>query len=98
MPKPCKITVQYDRELSQITGCRSEEPIVSEGLLFIMFLDFLFKTYPEIEQKYPPGSLALMLNGEAPKDNAILSNSDKIILAATYPNDIKPLGGKYGKY
>lgn len=82
IPKSCKITILYDKKLSQITGCRSEEPIVSEGLLFIMFLDFLFKTYPEIERKYPPGSLALMLNGVAPKDNAVLSNGDKIILAA----------------
>lgn len=82
MPKSCKITIQYDRELSQITGCRKEEPVVSDGLPFIMFLNFLFKTYPEIEQKYPPGSLAFMFNGVAPKDNDILSNGDQIILAA----------------
>lgn len=85
-PKPCTITIQYDKELTKITGRKTEESVVSEGLPFIMFLDFLFKTYPEIEQKFPPGSLAFLLNGVAPSENIILSDGDKISFAAHSPH------------
>lgn len=81
-PKSCKITIRYDRELSQIVGRRVEDTVVSEGLSFIMFLNFFFQTYPEIERKFPPGSLAFLINGLAPLDDTVLKDGDKIAFAA----------------
>jgi len=82
LSKSCKITIQYDRELSQIVGRRVEINVVSEGLPFVMFLNFFFKTYPEIERKFPPGALAFLINGVAPLNDTVLKDGDKIAFAA----------------
>lgn len=80
LPKPIKVRIIYDKTLSKITGVNEEETIVSEGLIFILFLKFIFDSYPEITRKYPPGSLGLLLNGHAPTDYDVLKDKDEVSL------------------
>lgn len=78
--KSIKVKVFYNGELKKITGKDFEEVVVSAGLDFVMFLHFIFSSYPEIEKRYPPGKLGLLLNHKPPKDFDILQDEDKIIL------------------
>ncbi len=78
--KPIKIKIFYEGSVNKITGKNSEDPVVSEGLSFIQFLNFIFSSYPEIQQKFPPGKLGLLLNEESPVDSDILSNGDEVKL------------------
>ncbi|KPJ55675.1 hypothetical protein AMJ49_06630, partial [Parcubacteria bacterium DG_74_2] len=58
--KPIKIKVYYDKNLREITGKDFEEMMVSKGLSFAQSLYFLFSSYPEIQQKFPPGKLGFL--------------------------------------
>jgi len=78
--KPIKIKVFYEGGVEKITAKDSEIPIVSEGLSFIQFLYFIFSSYPEIQQKFPPGKLGLLLNGKSPADHDILNDNDEVRL------------------
>ncbi|MGB9743630.1 MAG: MoaD/ThiS family protein [Minisyncoccales bacterium] len=78
--KPIKIKIFYDENLKKITGKNFEEAVVSEGMTFVNQLYFIFSSYPEIEKRYPPGKLGLLLNNRPPKDFDILRDGDEIIL------------------
>lgn len=81
-PKPVAIALFYDKDLQKITKTASEETIVNEGMPFILLLSFVFKSYPEIEKQYPPGTLGLLLNGKPPQDFDIIQNGDRVELYA----------------
>lgn len=83
-PKPIKIQIIYDRELQKITRVESEKAVVSEGLSFLLVLKTIFDSYLEIPNTYPPGSIALLLNGRRPTDFDILEDGDKIKLSVSY--------------
>lgn len=83
-PKPIKVQIIYDEKLQKITGVDHEEAFVSEGIRFVMFLKFIFDSYPEIPKFYPPGSMGLSLNGKPPTEFEILNNGDKIKLSVSY--------------
>lgn len=74
--KSCKIIVRYDKTLSKITHKKVEKCVVNDGLIFIMFLSFIFSSYPEIENQFPAGALAFTLNGEKPTEFITLCNND----------------------
>lgn len=78
--KPITVTLLYDKKIRRITGKRSEPAVVNEGMPFILMLSFIFKSYPEIEKRYPPGTLGLKVNGKPPQDFDILSDGDKVEL------------------
>lgn len=77
---PIKIKIFYDRNLKKITGKDFEEAVVSRGLTFLNLLYFIFSSYPEIEKRYPPGELGLLLNNRPPKDFDIFQDGDEVIL------------------
>lgn len=83
-PKPIKVQIVYDGELQKITGVEHEEALVSEGINFVMFLKFIFDSYPDIPKLYPPGSIGLKLNGKPPTEFEILNGGDKIELSVSY--------------
>lgn len=74
--KACKVLVKYNSSLSKITHKDKETCVINEELPFIMFLSFIFSSYPEIESKYPAGKLAFTLNGNRPSEFDILHNND----------------------
>lgn len=80
IPNTIHITVEVDQMLSHITELSSFESTISEGMPFIQFLFFLFKSYPEIEKRYPPGALAMTLNGHPPTDFELLEDGDVVKL------------------
>ena len=83
-PKPIKIQIIYDEKLQELTGVASEEATVSEGLNFLMMFKFIFDSYPEIQNQYPPGSIGLKLNNRRPTEFDILEDGDKIELSISY--------------
>lgn len=83
-PKPVKVRIVYDGELQKITGVEHEDSLVSEGINFVMFLKFIFDSYPKIPKLYPPGSIVLKLNDKPPTEFEILNGGDKIELSVSY--------------
>lgn len=77
-PKPQAITVMYDEHLRLITGKAAEECVVSEGAPFFFLLSSVFQSYPQIEEKYPPGVLGFTVNGEPPEVDTVLKDGDII--------------------
>lgn len=75
------VTIIYDKDLQEITKVKSEKVFVSNGLIFLLMLKFIFSSYPEIEKRYPPGSLGLLLNDEPPSEFDELSKGDVIKLS-----------------
>lgn len=82
--KPIRVQIVYDEELQKITGVEREEALVSEGIKFVMFLKFIFDSYPEIPKLYPPGSIGLSLNDKPPTEFGILNRGDKIKLSVSH--------------
>lgn len=74
----CTIYINYDKTLSKITNKNKEECIVNTGLTFIMFLHFIFSSYPEIQNKFPAGTLAFKLNDKRPNEHDILEDGDVV--------------------
>jgi len=77
--QPIQIKVRYDEILQEITGKNEEIVWINQGMSFILFLSMIFSSYPDIERKYPPGTLGLLLNNRPPEDYAILNDGDEII-------------------
>lgn len=67
MPKVIKIEVCYDENLQKITSVATEPMFMSEWSTFVYLLYNIFLAYPEIEKKYPPGKLKIIINGVAPR-------------------------------
>ncbi|MEW6408484.1 MAG: hypothetical protein AB1465_07430 [Patescibacteria group bacterium] len=88
-PKPIKIKIFYDGELKKITGKSKEIAWVSEGMTFAFFLYTIFRSYPEIENKYPPGILGLLLNDRPPGHFDVLKDGDEILLKVCDAANIK---------
>lgn len=83
MPKALKVNITYDHNLQKITGKDGEESIISKGMTFMQFLFFLFSSYPEIKDIYPPGKLGFLVNGEPPRMNDVLHEGDGLFFAGT---------------
>lgn len=80
--EPVNITVYYDKELQKITGTEKEPVVISSSAIFVYLLQVLFTSYPEIEKKYPPGTIGLLLNGRPPSEFDTFKNGDEVRLAA----------------
>ncbi len=55
-----------------------EPAIVSENILFLEYLYFIFSSYPDIEKLFPPGVLGFTINGKLPDDFTTLNEGDVI--------------------
>lgn len=84
MSEPIRVTVYYCKKLQAITGKSREIVIVSKNLPFLYFLYIIFTSYPLIQQEYPPGTIALLLNGRPPQDYSLLKNNDIVKLEVVY--------------
>lgn len=78
MPRAINVNVRYDSELQKITGNGTQQMMISEGASFLYLLMNVFSAYPEIEEKYPPGTLGMTINGIPPRDHAVLLDGDTI--------------------
>lgn len=78
--KAITVEIIYDKKLQQITGVASEKALVSEGYPFAYFLHNIFISHPMIPKLYPPGAIAMKLNGHAPREDEELKDKDVISL------------------
>ena len=78
MPPPITLTIRFDRELQKITSKEEHPAIINEGAPFSFLLMSVFAEYPEIENKYPPGTLGFTINGEPPKLYSPLFDGDVV--------------------
>ena len=74
--KSIKVKICYNKDLKMITHRDFEDAVVSEGLVFVNFLNFIFTSYPDIINKFPPGTLGFTLNGKVPKVDDVLKDGD----------------------
>jgi len=75
-----KVNIYYDIGLQKITGKAEEPAIISENLLFVYFLNFIFSSHPDITKKYPPGTLGFTINSMPPLDTYIMQDRDELKL------------------
>ncbi len=80
LPKTITITIHYGEKLREITGKSTEETVVNENTSLILLISMLFKSYPEIEKHYLPGSLEFMINGKPPQEFDTLIEGDNVSL------------------
>lgn len=78
MLKPINVFVKFDPVMEAITGQTEMKIIMSENAPFIFLLHSIFTSYPEIQRRYPPGKLAMALNGHPPTDYDLLQDGDRI--------------------
>lgn len=78
-----KVRIIYDKTLQKITKTEQETSIVNKGIVFIYLLYFIFQSYPEIEEKYPPGKLIILVNDIPVTDEYyLLKNGDVVKLSS----------------
>ncbi|MEK9182106.1 MAG: hypothetical protein AAB781_00780 [Patescibacteria group bacterium] len=83
MPRSIRIVVRYDKELQKITRKPECPVIMSEGSTFVYLLMNIFMEYPNIERRYPPGTLGFSINGISPKTYTPLFDGDLIDFSAS---------------
>ena len=85
---PARVTVYYDQSLQPITGKTSEEIWVNPGCPFLFVLNSIFQSYPEIEERYPPGILGFTLNEQVPEAETPVADGSRIsFLVPTGPRE-----------
>jgi len=80
MPKSLSLTVIYQGAVADVAGAIKEPVVVSDGFVFVELLREIFFAHPEIEQRFPAGSLGLLLNGKPPLVEDVLHEGDVITL------------------
>jgi len=78
MPRSISVIVQYDKELEKITGTKEGTVMMSEGSTLMYLLQNIFIAQPDIEEKYPPGTLGFSINGIPPTTNSLLMDGDTV--------------------
>lgn len=89
--KPIKVKIFYEGEIKKITKKDFEEAMVSEGLSFANFLNFIFSSYPNIQKIFIPGTVAFLLNNKPPEVNDILKEGDVVKISAKKLEDIRKI-------
>ncbi len=79
------VTVTYSLALQEITGKAMESIMVAEGMPFMHFLLDIFEAYPEIEKRYPPGTVGMLVNDEPPTEDYLMKNGDTLTLRVLRP-------------
>lgn len=74
------VKIVYEGMLELVTGVKTEPAVVSQGITFTQMLFFIFKSYPEIEERYGPGELALSVNGFPPDGFTQMQDGDVVVL------------------
>lgn len=84
MEKGITVNLHYDEQIQKITGKEQETVAVSPCCPFDILLSVVFNSYPEIENKYPPGFLGFTINGSVPSAGSTLSEGDTVRFSAGY--------------
>lgn len=71
--------VEFDPVMEVITRQAEMKVIMNENAPFIFLLHSIFISYPEIQKRYPPGKLAMALNGRPPTEYDLLQDGDRIV-------------------
>ncbi len=85
MPKAMFLKVEFDQELRKITGKKDIPMVMGEGATFAYLLQNIFIEYPEIEKKYPAGSLGFVINGTPPKAYTPIFDGDIVSFSVSTP-------------
>jgi hypothetical protein len=89
--KPIKVKVFYEGEIKKITEKDFEETVISEGLSFANFINFIFSSYPNIQKIFIPGTVAFLLKDKPPEANDILKEGDVVKISARKLEDIRKI-------
>ncbi|MDP3800246.1 MAG: hypothetical protein Q8Q90_02370 [bacterium] len=76
--KSINVFVRFDPVMEAITGQTEMKIIMSYNAPFIFLLHSIFTSYPEIQRRYPPGKLAMTLNGQHPTEYEFLKDGDRV--------------------
>ena len=79
------VTVTYSLALQAITGKAMESMTVAEGTPFMHFLLDIFEAYPEIQNRYPPGTVGMLVNDEPPTEDYEMRSGDTLTLQILRP-------------
>ena len=79
------VTITYSLALQEITGKAMESLIVAEGTPFMHFLLDIFEAYPEIQNRYPPGTVSMLINDQPPTEEYLMKNGDTLTLQILRP-------------
>lgn len=78
MLKSINVFVKFDLVMEAIIGQTEMKIVMSENTPFVFLLHSIFTSYPEIQRRYPPGRLAMALNGRRPTEYDLLQDGDKV--------------------
>ena len=76
--KEVSVYLEFDLDLQTLTGTASERIRLSDETPFIMLLQAVLDTYPQLVEKYASSSLSFSINGESPDWNSTLRENDVI--------------------
>ena len=57
---------------------------MGEGGVFVYLLQNVFMAYPEMEQRYPPGTIGFTINGIPPKPHSPLFDGDTVFFSVAH--------------
>ena len=83
MPPPITITIQFDTELQKLTGKAGHPVVMSQGATFMFLLMSVMEEYPEIQNKYPPGTLGFTINEVPQKTYTPLLDGDVVFFSVS---------------
>lgn len=72
------INTYFHGEIKTTIGTSHMPVVLSPNSTIEIFLYFLFESYPELENKFPPGTLGFTVNQVRPTEEQTLLNNDKI--------------------
>jgi hypothetical protein len=82
-PDPIHIHILYRDGVDRITGTLSEDILVSKGMVFVLLLQNIFASYPDIEKQYPPGSIGFAVNDVPPDVYDELHDNDIVLITGS---------------
>lgn len=78
LPPGITVRVYFHGEIETTIGTSHMPVVLSPNLTIEMLLYFLFESYPELQKRYPPGTLGFTINRVRPTERQALMNNDKI--------------------
>jgi len=74
------VHLEFDHRLQSLIGLRRTSIELTEGTPFIMLLQAVLDSYPDITDNYDFRALGFEVNGQTPKPHFLLSANDIITL------------------
>ncbi len=83
------VFVEFDENLTELTGLGQRRISVSEGTPFFMFLQAILENYPQIADQFDYSSIHIMLNGSTPKfsDNLQADDIISVMISPSPPGE-----------